>query len=329
MLFPERQWLRWVRRDAAGQRNPAVRLGIGDDAALLEVGPGYEAALTTDLFLEDVHFLRRADPALVCGRRCAVRALSDLAAMGAAPVALLVSVGFPADLEAAWGRGFQRGIRLTAGEAGAVIAGGDLAASPRGVVADIIGFGRVRRGRALRRSGARPGDRIFVSGTLGLAALGRSLAHAARAAATPLERAALARHRRPRARWALGMALAEHRLASAAIDVSDGLSTDLDHICEESGAGAIVDAARIPRPSHPRGMAWALGGGEDYELLFTAPARHRAAIARLRMAGVRATEIGEIVARRGMWLRDLSGRLERLRPTGWEHFAKTGSAGGG
>lgn len=321
MPFPERAWLRWARRATRGMRHPALRLGIGDDAALFDLGRGYEGALTTDLFLEDVHFLRAADPAVVCGRRCATRALSDLAAMGAAPVAIFLSVAFPAGAAERWRRDFFRGVRLSAAEAGAVLAGGDLAASPGGLMADVVGLGRVRRGQALLRSGARPGDLIFVSGTLGLAARGRALAHGGAAPAGAGDRAALARHRHPQARWALGGALAEQRLASAAIDISDGLSTDLDHLCEESGVAAVIDAARIPATAAPGGLELALHGGEDYELLFTVPPRRRAALARLAHAAA-PVEIGVIRAGRGMWLRR-DGRVRRLQAGGWEHFRST------
>ncbi|MGH9540919.1 MAG: thiamine-phosphate kinase [Terriglobales bacterium] len=326
MPFPERQWLRWARREAAGQRHPALRVGIGDDAALFDLGRGWQGALTTDLFIEGVHFLRRSDPAPVCGRRCATRALSDLAAMGAAPVALLVSVAFPADADERWRRGFQRGVRLAAASAGAALAGGDLSASPMGVAADIVGLGRVRRGRALLRSGARPGDLIFVSGILGLAARGRALVHAGRAPSGADDRTAVARHRHPQARWALGMALADRGLASAAIDISDGLSTDLNHLCDESGVGATIDAARLPLIGHPEALALALHGGEDYELLFAAPARRRAAIARLASAGLPLAEIGTIERGRGVWLRQTKGGRRRLRSMGWEHFRSAGGS---
>lgn len=345
-MTSERQWIEWLRRAAAagGGKTPAragVRLGIGDDAALLRFGRGFEAAVTTDLFLEGVHFSRAYDPAAVCGYRCAARALSDLAAMGAAPVALLLSAAFPAGLASAWRRGFHRGFLAAAKEAGAALAGGDLAAMPsptaaraaggRGaarsgavarelpppVVADVVGLGRVPAGRALLRSGARPGDRIYVSGALGLAARGRELAAAGRAPWSDGDRAALARHRRPRARWELGRALASRLLASAALDISDGFALDLHRLCAASRVGAVIDAAALPCLPGAEGLRLALTGGEDYELLFTAPRAAAPALRRWRNPPLAA--VGEVRAARGLWLRSRDGALRRLPAGGWEY----------
>ena len=317
----EKAWLQWVRRAAGAApgsevRRPELRLGIGDDAALLRPRRGWEIALTTDLLLEDVHFLRRYDTAVTCGHRLVTRALSDLAAMGAEPLAVLVSSAYPEDLPAAWPRQLYRGILAALQPAQAVLAGGDVAAAPAGkILLDIVGVGQVPTGLALRRSGARAGDRIFVSGTLGLGARGRELAHLEKKpTSAPLstdDRRALQHHRQPRARWELGIALRGR--ASAAIDLSDGLATDLDHLCAESGTGAIIDAASIPALATDRDRRRALCGGEDYELLFTVPARRRWR----PPAGV--TAIGSITAERGIWIAD-AGRRRRLPAAGWEHF---------
>ncbi len=318
----ERALLRKVRRmAAAGPRTPTLRLGIGDDAALLRIGAGNEAVLTTDLFVEGVHFLRERDSALTCGRRLATRALSDLAAMGAEPLAVFLSCGFPEDVDDAWRKGLIRGVVSAAREAGAALAGGDLARSPHGVFADIVGLGRVPPRHALLRRGAQPGDLIFVSGTPGLAAWGRRLAHSGALPTNAAARAALRRHQRPRARWELGIAL--RGLASAAIDISDGLSTDLDHICEESRVGAVVDAAVIPHPAVSAGLELALGGGEDYELLFTvAPSRSSKVKTLAKELRLPLTRIGEITRRRGLRVKTAAGRIEPLAITGWEHFAR-------
>jgi thiamine-monophosphate kinase len=279
-------------------------------------------AVTTDLFLEDVHFLRSRDRAPSCGHRIATRAFSDLAAMGAEPICLFLSCGFPADLPTVWTRALYRGLQQACDAAGACIAGGDVAGSPHGILVDVIGLGRVRRGRALRRSGARPGDHLFVSGVPGMGSRGRELVHGGIRARTREDRAAVARHRYPRARWELGITLSRFGLASAAIDISDGISTDLDHLCEESGVGAVLDAERIPMLARPDGLKRALEGGEDYELLFTVPKQKIARFRRLTVPGVGYTEIGEIVSRPGMWLRTAKGDEQRLRPRGWEHFRK-------
>lgn len=328
MPVAERIWLQQLRRKlpAASSRGAArVRLGMGDDAALIDPGAGFDVAVTTDLFLEDVHFLRAHDTALSCGHRIATRAFSDLAAMGAEPVCLFLSCGFPAGLPTAWTRALYRGLQQACDAAGAGIAGGDVASSPHGILVDVIGLGRVRRKRALLRSGARPGDRLFVSGIPGMGSRGRELVHGGLRPRTREDRMAVARHRQPRARWELGMALSRLGLASAAIDISDGVSTDLDHLCEESGVGAVIDAARMPLLSLPDGLQRALEGGEDYELLFTVPPRKAARLRRLNVPGVVCTEIGEIVARPGMWLRSPNGKKQRLRPRGWEHFRKSQS----
>lgn len=337
----ERDWVRWLqaKTSAGGQERAAVRLGIGDDGAVLRLPPGEDLVVTTDLFLEGVHFLRARERASDCGYRCAARALSDLAAMGARPVALFVSLALPRLDAARWGRAFFRGLLAAGREAGAVLAGGDLAASPRGPVADIAGLGAVRRGKALTRAGARPGDRIFISGRLGMAALGRAWvlpgdgpgggkkggAGGRRAARPPL--AALLRQRRPRARWELGMVLAARRLATAAMDVSDGLGLDLARLCAASGVGAVIQAGDLPRPPGKDGLRLALGGGEDYELLFTTPPRRAGEVLRLRAGGATVTQIGEITAAPGLWLRQ-AGRLRRLAPRGWDHFRRATNRAG-
>lgn len=325
MPVAERIWLQQLRRTLPGatSRGAArVRLGIGDDAALIDPGAGFDVAVTTDLFLEDVHFLRLRDSALSCGHRIATRAFSDLAAMGAEPICLFLSCGFPSGLPTAWTRALYRGLQQACDTAGAWIAGGDVAGSPHGILVDVVGLGRVRRGRALLRSGARPGDRVFVSGVPGMGSRGRELVHGGLRARTREDRMAVARHRQPRARWELGGALSRLGLASAAIDISDGLGTDLDHLCEESGVGAVIEAERMPLLSRPDGLQRALEGGEDYELLFTVPEGKVSRVRRLPASGVTCTEIGVIVARPGMWLRTANGAEQRLRPRGWEHFRK-------
>jgi len=312
----ERRWLAWVRRAAAGGGRRELRLGIGDDAALLRPRRGWELAITTDLMIEGVHFVRGRDTAASCGRRLATRALSDLAAMGAEPLALLVSSAYPAALPTAWARQLYRGLLAAGAEAGAGLAGGDVSAAPPGVdkiFLDVVGVGQAPAGRALCRSGARAGDRIFASGRLGEAAWGRELVHGGTAARSRVDRRARARHLRPRARWELGQALRGR--ASAAIDLSDGLATDLHHLCEESGVGAEIEAERLPALPGEAGLRRALFGGEDYELLFTLPA----GVAPPRGADVH--EIGTIAAARGVWLRH-GGRRARLAAGGWEHWRR-------
>lgn len=309
-MLPELAWLSEVKRMAAraGPAPAALQLGIGDDAALLRPRPGWELALTTDLMVEGVHFLRRREPAATVGERLATRALSDLAAMGAKPLAVLVSSAYPAALPPAWPRQLYRGLLRAAREAGAHLAGGDVASMPAGqntIVLDVVGVGQAPAGAALRRDGARPGDLLYASGPLGEAARGRALVQTGRAPRTAAERRARQRHLHPRARWRLGMALRGR--ATAALDVSDGLARDLAHLCRASGVGAEIE---LPAAWNER---LALGGGEDYELLFTMPPRRPMP----RDAGIVA--LGHVTAGRRLWL-VRKGRREPLPALGWEHF---------
>ncbi len=241
--------------------------------------------------------------------------------MGGIPIAVFLSLALPADLSQSWTMRFVRGLTQLANDYGVSLAGGDTAQSPQGVLADIVVLGSVPQGSAVPRSGARPGDRIFVTGALG----GASAAVVAmeKAAKSKLNPKQYPRHFFPNPRIEVGQFLREKKLASAMIDTSDGLSTDLSHICEESGVGADLDSRRIPRAAvgNPRrevSLELALHGGEDYELLFTSPARKRIPA---QIAGVTVTEIGRITDRRGMRLQGTNGS-QKLVPRGWEHFRK-------
>ena len=300
-----------------------MRLGIGDDAAILRPRPGHDLVLTTDLLLEGVHFLPAHDGAATCARRLLARALSDLGAMGAQPRAIFLSCALPEVLPKGWERLFFRTLIREAGLASATLAGGDTGRSPGGILLDVVGVGEVPRGRALLRRGARAGDALYVSGELGLAALGRELRHGGRPPRTALARRAVRRHQRPEARWRLGLAL--RGLAGACIDISDGLSTDLAHLCEESGVAALVEAAALPAPA---GLKRALHGGEDYELLFSVPKRHEPALRRLQSHPdfPLLTRIGTFQPGRGVRLKPADGPPTRLPPAGWEHFAPDGGA---
>ena len=326
--------LRQIRSRAAHPSSSVLRLGIGDDCALLRPRPGEELAVTTDLSIAGRHFRLDWHPPESIGHRALARGLSDLAAMGARPVAAFLSLGLPRQLTTpsgrrpAWVQRFLDGLLALAAAHKTPLAGGDLSESliP---VADIVLIGAVPRGKALLRSGARPGHLLYVTGALGgaAAALVRlaELAAAQPARSSPpripkkLE-AQLAPHLYPQPRIAQGLWLQSHSLASAALDLSDGLSTDLARLCHESGVAAEVDAALLP--IHPAAtLAQALNGGEDYELLFTTPP-----IARLprKIAGVSITRIGRILpprpARPAVTLLTPQGR-EPLKPHGWEHFS--------
>jgi thiamine-monophosphate kinase len=318
------------------RQKSGLRLGIGDDCALLAPRKGEELAVTTDLSIAGSHFRLDWHPPEAVGHRVLARGLSDLAAMGARPVAVFLSLGLPRSLtedgsgrrragSRSWVQRFFDGFLALAEAYNTPLAGGDLAESPV-AVADIVLVGAVPRGCALLRSGAKPGDLLYVTGTLGGAAAG--LACLAELASTawldppriPKKFAArLAPHLYPQPRIAQGLRLQHRGLASAALDLSDGLSTDLAHLCEESGVAAEVDAAALP--IHPAAtLDQALHGGEDYELLFTAPSTARLPRA---IAGLPVTRIGRILkahaGRPTMTLISSQG-AKPLEPHGWEHF---------
>ena len=287
--------------------------------------------MTTDLSIAGRHFRLDWHQPEAVGHRALARGLSDLAAMGARPVAAFLSLGLPRSLTTAVGRRsswFERfldGLLALAEAYSTPLAGGDLAESPV-AVADIVLIGAVPRGRALLRSGAKPGDLLYVTGALGGTAVGldrlEKLASPARPNPPRIPKkleALLAAHLYPQPRIAQGLWLQRRGLASAALDLSDGLSTDLAHLCEESGVAAEVDAALLPIHAAAT-LAQALHGGEDYELLFTASATAKLPRA---ITGVRITRIGRITRPRAgqptITLLAQQGRLP-LEARGWEHF---------
>jgi thiamine-monophosphate kinase len=330
----ERALIQRVRSLTGRKSFAGLALGIGDDCALLVPKPGEQIAITTDLSIAGRHFKLEWHPPEVVGYRTLARGLSDLAAMGARPLAAFLSLGLPCDLtkrkgrRKAWIDGFFEGLLALAKEHKTPLAGGDLAEAPI-ATADIVLVGAVPRGRALLRSGARAGDLLYVTGALGGAAAGLAelgkLAAGSGGKAGPLHlpkqyRELLVAHFHPQPRIAQGLWLQRRGLASAAIDLSDGLSTDLTHLWEESGVAAEIDAGAVPVY---RGATFeqALHGGEDYELLFAAPVKAR--IPR-EIAGVAVTRIGRLLRRR-------SGRApitlvsdrgnQPLEPQGWQHFS--------
>jgi thiamine-monophosphate kinase len=327
-LDPARQgefgFIRALARRAgrAGRRWP---LGIGDDAAILAPRSGYELAVTLDALHEDVHFRLATTDARSLGHKALVVNLSDLAAMGARPLGFVLGLGLPPELEPRVLEGFAGGLLAAARASSCPLVGGDTTRAARLAIA-ITAIGEVPRGCALRRSGARPGDHLFVTGTLGAAALGlRELECAA--PLSGLSARAVARQRRPRARLREGTRLRESGLASAAIDVSDGLVQDLGHLLERSGVGAELWLERLPtergfaRVCATRGLdptLLAASGGEDYELLFCA-SRAPSAAALAKKLGCRVTEIGRITrARRLVTLRE--GEPVELSASGFDHF---------
>ena len=308
------------QKKLAGSRSQVVA-GIGDDCAILRLAPRHDFLVTTDFSLEGIHFRRDWHPAESIGHRCLARGLSDIAAMGGEPLAAFLSLALPTELPQDWVRRFTRSLLKLAGKFGITLEGGDTAESPKGVFADIIVVGTVPRGEAILRSGARAGDRIFVTGQIG----GAAAAVVQMRSKRKLNARAYLRHFFPEPRIELGRILREKRIATAMIDLSDGLSTDLAHICEESGVGAELRDESIPRarvgtPGREVDIEHALHGGEDYELLFTAPAARRVPS---HLAGVAITEIGHITRRRKILVLNRHGAGYELEPGGWEHFRQT------
>ena len=289
---------------------------------MLRLPSGRDSLITTDFTLEGIHFRPDWHPPESVGHRCLARGLSDIAAMGGKPIAAFLSLALPRDLPQAWVERFVRGLLRLAEKFGVTLAGGDTAESPQGILADIVVVGTVPKGKAVLRSGARPGDRIYVSGELGGSAA--AVQQMRKKRKPKLNPAEYSRHFFPEPRVELGRTLRERGLASAMIDTSDGISTDLAHICEESGVGAEVEAEIIPlasvgKPAHEVDLELALHGGEDYELLFTSP---RSRNVPSRIAGVPITLIGHISRDRKVFLLNRHGVGSELEPRGWEHFRK-------
>jgi thiamine-monophosphate kinase len=306
-------------RRMAKRGNSSVIAGIGDDCAVLRTRPGQDLLVTTDFSLEDVHFRRDWHSPESVGHRCLARGLSDIAAMGGEPLTVFLSLALPRDLPQPWVEGFMRGLIALSKTHGAALSGGDTAESPSGILADIVVIGSVQTGKAVLRSSARPGDRIFVSGALGGSAA--AIARLQKAPGKKLNPREYVRHFFPGPRLELGRILRTRGIASAMIDTSDGLSTDLGHICEESGVGAVVQAELIPRARVGKAecevdIDLALHGGEDYELLFTAPPGKRIST---RIAGIAITQIGIVTRGRRLFLVQDGVRRE-FKSLGWQHF---------
>jgi thiamine-monophosphate kinase len=310
-----------------GVRGSGVRLGIGDDAAIYKGSKGFDQILTCDWFLEGSHFLRDKHPADAVGWKCLARAVSDIAAMGGVPRCFLLSLALPASHAGVWLEEFLGGLRRAARRFGCVLAGGDTTRR-KDILINVTAVGEARTGQAVLRSGARPGDILFVSGRLGEAELGlRQIRKSKRMAnrRDPL----LKKHLYPEPRLALGRWLSEKRLASAMMDLSDGLSADLPRLCTASGVGAKLEAAKLPTvrvPSsgqmrHSDLLELALHGGDDYELLFTVSLRKQRIIPRF-WRGIPMTAIGEITEKRGLLLLGKDGQEDPLQNLGWDPFRK-------
>ncbi len=320
-------------------KRPAQRavLGVGDDCALLQPRPGTQLAISSDMLVEGRHFLATVDPARLGHKALAVN-LSDLAACGATPLAFTLALALP-QVDEDWLGPFAQGLLALADAHGCELIGGDTTRGPLNICITVFGEVPVLNGRsqALLRSGAQPGDDLYVSGTLGDAALALEVLFGRLSVPAAVLDAARLRLEKPSPRVALGQAL--RGIASAAIDVSDGLLGDLDHILQQSGVGATVEAdiatSLVASKSYQTGAGgqfdtkpaladwrrWALAGGDDYELLFCAPPSARAEVAAAAQASqTPVTRIGRIEAEPGLRLLDGLGQVLTNRYTSFDHF---------
>ncbi len=306
-----------------------MRLGIGDDAAVLKLPRNREWVVSCDASIENVHFRLATHPADSIGYKSLVRAASDLAAMGAEPRYFLQTLALPQKLTGGWLDQYLRGMGRAAKKLGIRVIGGDTTKAPT-VSISVTVIGEVASGKAVTRAGAQVGDEIYVSGILGRAELGLRLSLGGHAGSSRLRRQ-VAPHLYPEARTALGVWLASRDIASSMIDLSDGLSTDLDRLCTASRVGAQLLFEKIPKPLVPPqatnalhlrkgdALQMALHGGEDYELLFTV---HASKVNLLACAPgfPKLTHIGRIVRGRNVSLVDATGSETLIRPGGWDSF---------
>lgn len=310
-----------------------VRAAVGDDVAVLGLDPETCALATCDIQVEGVHFWRELITPLQLGRRAVAINLSDIAAKGGTPEHLLISLALPADLEVSWVEGLYGGLAEEASRHGVDIVGGNLSRTAGPIVVDVFLMGKVKVEEVLFRSGARPGDVVLVTGWLGEAAAGLSLLKGGPGGVAEEWKHLLEAYLTPTPRVSEGRAIAESGRATAMIDLSDGLSSDVGHICEQSWVGVRLFVERLPIADDVRhvaeangreGWALALEGGEDYELCLTVPAGMEEELAAQvrEQTGTQLTCVGEILKQEaGRWVVLLDGSEVPLRPGGWNHFA--------
>lgn len=315
---------RYFTRQAAGAAG--VVLGVGDDCALVRPASGSELAVSTDTLVAGVHFFADVDASRLGHKALAVN-LSDLAAMGATPRWFTLALTLPA-IDGPWLEKFSRGLFALADEASIALVGGDTTRGPLSIGITVLG--ESIPGKALRRDRARDGDDVWVSGTLGDAALGLRVLQGTAELGSPHREACIDRLERPAPRIELGKQLIS--IAHAAIDVSDGLVADLGHLCERSGVGATIRIADLPLSAAMLSAAdpalrtqCALAGGDDYELCFSASASARDAVAAVgTRLGVRVTRIGTMHAGTGVTAIDADGKPHALQSAGFDHFSAHG-----
>ncbi|MBM3999862.1 MAG: thiamine-monophosphate kinase [Planctomycetes bacterium] len=304
----ELEFIDWLTRQIPAPRHPAVRIGIGDDAAVLDAGSNQEWVVTTDMLMDGTHFKLSEQAAERVGRKCLAVSLSDIAAMAAEPVAAFVSAALPNDNAAELARGLLGGMLPLARRFGCEIAGGDTNCWRGPAVIDVTVVGRCGKGRALTRSGAHPGDAIVVTGPLGGSLRGRHLDFVPRIETAIRLRAGFTLH--------------------AGCDISDGLALDLWRVAKASGCGALLEAKQIPIHGDAvsestisgRDPLWhALGDGEDFELLFAVPPSEVARLVAEATPETPLVVVGRFVPEPGLWLEDPDGTRRPLEPVGYRH----------
>ena len=323
-------------RNTAVKKSPYLLIGIGDDAAAVRVSPNKRLLATTDLLIEGVHFDLAYTDFHSLGWKSAAVNLSDIAAMGGVPRSCLTALGIPRSISVEQITDFYRGFNAVLKQFKTMLAGGDTCSSRTGLLISVTALGEADPSRMVTRNGARPGDRIFVTGTLGDSAAGMEILKSRvqgpgdyKSAHSTPHSALVKRHLRPVPRVEWGRMIALSGCASAMIDISDGLSSDLGHICEQSGVGAEVRFGDMPISRSLRLTAeqlkkpllhYVLSGGEDYELLFTVPSR---SLKRFASLHIPATEIGTITRGSGLTGVGTDGRKKSIRPQGYDHFSRS------
>jgi thiamine-monophosphate kinase len=317
----EKELIAKIQRAFRANGKRALGLPLGDDAAVVRPRPGYQAILTCDWMLEGSHFFEGKHPPYAVGWKSLARAASDIAATGGVPRYFLLSLAIPERLAKKWLDDFLLGLRQAASRFDCKLAGGDSTCRDQ-ILISVTVIGEIAEGLAIGRSGARPGDKLFVTGTLGEAALGLNLLRSAPRLADP-KNPALRAHLQPEPRLAVGQWLATNGLATAMMDISDGLSSDLPRLCEASGVGAKVVAEQLPISSlaaREDALSLALDGGDDYELLFAVRGDKVGRIPR-EYGGISLTQIGEVTVQKKILI-EQAGKAKLLLAGGWDPFGE-------
>jgi thiamine-monophosphate kinase len=335
-MHNEFQFIKIIKDRTKQTKDSGVVKGIGDDAAIIRPAKDHQLLVTTDLLIEEIDFKRDWITPQLLGHKSLAVSLSDIAAMGARPRWALISIGLPKEIwRSKFKEEFYEGYLNLANKYNVSLIGGDISSTPDHIVIDSFVIGESAKDRSILRSEAKPGDLIFITGSLGGSALGLQLlnqgiqlkrANSRRRTKHNAYQELLLRHLQPEPRLSWGQTLSQKRLATSMIDISDGLSSDLMHICEESNTGAYIEAAKIPIDPNlsaldhtNSNLQLALNGGEDYELLFTVSPK-RAHLIPKEIEGIQATCVGEMTDETNRVYIKREKRRYRLRPEGFNHF---------